>query len=308
MEVPLGDLWELDVKKGLWTKLTALLSCPGNPNSSLPILEGPSMDYIRINGTTSCLIISGGIRGGTDFLWVDPVKREYVKLDIDGATPRSRQFADMIYSNGYLYIFGGISVWPRGGVHEARQSFCVAKMLDDTGKRWEWVRRDAPIPAKVPQLGYSVNAYLVCNESKILLVPGLTSEDTLDLSSPRKNFILFDLCEWSFSTQSNPQGSPPVKVSNYTASSIRTRALPSDQYLIMAPTEVVNPSTTDTRFYKYILPPSGPRFDGLNMPDDFNVCIIHLVTINNDIFILGMKGSTSSSALDVVDFCVEIKI
>ncbi len=88
----------------------------------------------------------------------------------------------MIYSNGYLYIFGGISVWPRGGVHEARQSFCIAKMLDDTGKRWEWVRRDAPIPAKVPQLGYSVNAYLVCNESKILLVPGLTSEDTVSRS------------------------------------------------------------------------------------------------------------------------------
>ncbi len=26
MEVPLGDLWELDVKKGLWTKLTVCVS------------------------------------------------------------------------------------------------------------------------------------------------------------------------------------------------------------------------------------------------------------------------------------------
>lgn len=162
----------------LWHSLyQPLLSCPGNPGSSLPVLEGPSMVSVRINGTTSPLIISGGIRGGTDFLWVDPVKREYVKLDIDGGTPRSRNLADMVYCNGYLYIFGGVSVWPRGGVHEARQSFCVAKILDDTGKHWEWVRRDAPIPDKVPALGYSVNAYLVCNESKILLVPGFTSEN-----------------------------------------------------------------------------------------------------------------------------------
>lgn len=68
------------------------------------------MVSIRINGTTSPLIISGGIQGGTDFLWVDPVKREYVKLDIDGGTPRSRHLADMVYSNDYLYIFRGISV------------------------------------------------------------------------------------------------------------------------------------------------------------------------------------------------------
>lgn len=76
----------------------------------------------------------------------------------------------------------------------------------------------------------------------------------------------------------------------------------------MAPTEVVNPSITDTRFYKYTLPPIGPRFDLIHIPDDCDLCILQLVTINNTLLILGMRDAPRSSASAVVDFCLEVKI
>lgn len=133
--------------------------------------------------STFFLILSGGFRGGTDLLRVDPLKREYSKLDVQGGTLQSRQLAQTIYCDGYLYIFGGISVWPRGGVHQPRETFCVAKILDDTGKCWEWVHRDMPIPDEVPALGYAPGAYLVCKGTKILLTSGLTIE-SLDTVCP----------------------------------------------------------------------------------------------------------------------------